>query len=331
MELYSNIDSKEKISKLFDAPFLELIYQAQRIHRGNFNPQEIERATLLSIKTGACPEDCAYCPQSGHYNTGVKKENLMSVEAILTKAKAAKESGSTRFCMGAAWRNPPKKEIPKIIQIIKEVKSLGLETCMTLGTLSKELAQKLKEAGLDFYNHNLDSSPKFYEKIITTRTFDERLETLKHVHDSGMNICCGGIMGMGETVEDRVEFLESLLQLPQKPNSIPINHLIASKGTPLEKQKPMKSFDFIRMIAVTRIAFPSSVIRLSAGRRQMSDEVQAWCFFAGANSIFFGDVLLTAKNPEVIADEILLKKLGFNIADQSLNEAKCKLESCQSA
>ncbi|TNF69681.1 MAG: biotin synthase BioB [Gammaproteobacteria bacterium] len=314
--------NKQTIRQLFDQPFLEVVYQAASVHRKHFNPQEIERATLLSIKTGACPEDCAYCPQSGHYNTDVKKENLMSVEAILTKAKIAKANGSTRFCMGAAWRNPPEKEIPKIIEIIKEVKALGLETCMTLGTLSKPLADALKEAGLDFYNHNLDSSPEFYKKIITTRSYDERLQTLQHVHDAGINICCGGIMGMGETIDDRVNFLEQLLLLPQSPQSIPINRLIATKGTPLADTKEMDHFDFIKMIAITRIVFPTSVIRLSAGRCQMSDEMQAFCFFAGANSIFYGNVLLTSANATVDEDVILLKKLGFNITDKPLSQCK---------
>ncbi|MCF6766305.1 biotin synthase BioB [Thiotrichales bacterium 19S3-7] len=313
------------IKALFEQPFLEVIYEAASVHRKHFHPQEMERATLLSIKTGACPEDCAYCPQSGHYKTGVKKENLMRVESVLTKAKIAKANGSSRFCMGAAWRNPPKKEIPTIIEIIKGVKALGLETCMTLGTLTKPLAQALKDAGLDFYNHNLDSSEEFYKKIITTRSYDERLQTLQYVHDAGINICCGGIMGMGETIEDRIDFLKQLLRLPEPPQSIPINRLIATKGTPLEHTKQMDNFEFIKMIAITRIVFPTSVIRLSAGRRQMSDEMQAFCFLAGANSIFFGDVLLTANNATVDADELLLNKLGFNITDKPLSRCSSKL------
>ena len=302
---------QESITKLFEFPFFELLYKAYEIHRSNFDALDIELCTLSSIKTGTCPEDCAYCPQSGHYETDVGKEKLINLETVLEQAKVAKKNGARRLCMGAAWRSPPKSELPKVIEMIKSVKALGLETCVTLGMLNREQAIQLKEAGLDFYNHNLDTSPEFYKKIITTRTYQDRMNTLKNVRDAGINVCCGGILGMGESREDRIQLLLELRKLPEPPTSIPINQLIPIKGTPLESTKAIDSFEFIRTIAVTRLLFPTSVIRLSAGREAMTDELQAWCFMAGANSIFYGDKLLTAKNPTKNRDIDLLTKLGL--------------------
>lgn len=303
--------SKEKIATLFDLPFMELMYQAQTTHRQHFPNPEMELCTLLNIKTGTCPENCSYCPQSAHYDTGIAKEKLWDVEQVLAKAKIAKDNGSQRFCMGAAWRSPPKKQLPKVIEIIKAVKAMGLETCVTLGMLDEEDAKQLSDAGLDYYNHNLDSSPEFYEKIITTRTYQDRLNTLQNVHDAGINVCCGGIIGMGESRDDRVSFLHQLTLLPAAPRSIPINRLIPIAGTPLEKTKQIETFEFIRTIAVARMMFPNSMIRLSAGREDMSEEIQAMCFMAGANSIFYGEKLLTAKNPLPNNDLLLLNKLGL--------------------
>lgn len=304
--------TKEKITTLFFTPFFELINQAYTVHQKHFDMREMEFCTLLSIKTGSCPEDCAYCPQSAHYNTELKKEKLMNIDAVLTEAKKAKASGAKRFCMGAAWRNPPKKDFPIVLNMIREVKKLGLETCVTLGMLDVEQAAQLKEAGLDFYNHNLDTSPEFYGEIITTRTYQDRLDTLQCVEDSGINVCCGGILGMGESREDRVNMLIALQSLRTPPKSIPINKLIRIKGTPLENVNSIDTFEFIRMIAVTRIVFPASRIRLSAGREEMTDEAQAWCFMAGANSIFVGDRLLTAKNPSENHDIRLMQTLNMN-------------------
>lgn len=302
---------KEKIAALFDLPFMELMYQAQTTHRQHFPHPEMELCTLLNIKTGTCPENCSYCPQSAHYDTGITKEKLWDVEQVLAKAKIAKDNGSQRFCMGAAWRSPPKKQLPKVIEIIKAVKAMGLETCVTLGMLDEEDAKQLSDAGLDYYNHNLDSSPEFYEKIITTRTYQDRLDTLQNVHDAGINVCCGGIIGMGESRDDRVSFLHQLTLLPAAPRSIPINRLIPIAGTPLEKTKQVETFEFIRTIAVTRIMFPNSMVRLSAGREDMFEETQAMCFMAGANSIFYGEKLLTANNPLPNNDLKLLDKLGL--------------------
>lgn len=303
--------SKEKVGQLFDLPFMDLLYQAQTVHRKNFPHPEMELCTLLNIKTGSCPENCSYCPQSAHFDTGVEKEKLWDVAQVLAKARIAKDNGSQRFCMGAAWRSPPKKQMPKVIEIIKAVKAMGLETCVTLGMLDEEDARQLSEAGLDYYNHNLDSSPEFYEKIITTRTYQDRLDTLMNVHNAGINVCCGGIIGMGESRDDRVGFLHQLTLLPAAPQSIPINRLIPISGTPLQDTKQIETFEFIRTIAVTRIMFPSSMIRLSAGRETMSEETQALCFMAGANSIFYGEKLLTAKNPLPNSDLHLLDKLGI--------------------
>jgi biotin synthase len=299
------------VNELYELSFIDLLYCAQKIHRQYFNPNEIQLSTLLSIKTGTCPEDCAYCPQSGHYKTGVAKQTLLPIEQILEKAAAAKASGATRFCMGAAWRSPPNHELMTIIEAIKAIKNLGLETCVTLGMLNQEQALLLKDAGLDYYNHNLDSSPAFYKTIITTRTYEDRLNTLNNVRTAGIKICCGGIIGMGEERADRIHLLLQLAQLPAPPESVPINRLIAIKGTPLEHAAPIDNFEFIRTIAVARIVLPHAVIRLSAGRENMAEETQALCFFAGANSIFFGDRLLVTANPACDQDLLLLKKLGI--------------------
>lgn len=303
--------NQESIAKLFELPLFELVFKAYSVHRINFEITEMEFCTLSSIKTGTCPEDCAYCTQSGHYQTEVKREKLIDLKAVLEQAEAAKKGGAKRFCMGAAWRSPPKGDLPKVLEMVKAVKSIGLETCVTLGMLDKKQAEQLKEAGLDFYNHNLDTSPEFYKKIITTRTYQDRIDTLRNVREAGINVCCGGILGMGETRDDRIALLMQLYQLSEPPTSIPMNQLIPMKGTPLEDTKLLDSFEFIKTIAVTRLMFPHSMIRLSAGREAMSDEFQAWCFIAGANSIFCGDKLLTAKNPEQGRDFDLLSRLGF--------------------
>jgi len=312
--------SEQEVQALFDLPFNDLLFQAQLVHRQHFNPNEVQVSTLLSIKTGACPEDCKYCPQSGHYNTGLEKERLMQVEAVLEKAKKAKETGSTRFCMGAAWKHPADKDMPYVIEMVKGVKALGLETCMTLGMLDEGKADQLAEAGLDYYNHNLDTSPEFYDKIITTRTYQDRLETLHHVRESGMKICSGGILGMGETANDRIGLLRQLANLPTQPESVPINMLVKVKGTPLENVDDLDNLDFIRTIAVARIMMPKSHVRLSAGRESMSDEMQAMTFMAGANSIFYGECLLTTPNPETHRDLQLFKRLGIN-PEQRIAEA----------
>jgi len=303
--------SKEEVQALYDLPFNDLLFKAQTVHRANFDPNEVQVSTLLSIKTGSCPEDCKYCPQSAHYNTGLEKQRLMEVEAVLKKAAEAKAKGSSRFCMGAAWKNPNKRDMPYVLEMVKGVKEMGLETCMTLGMLNEEQAGQLAEAGLDYYNHNLDTSPEFYDKIITTRTYGDRLDTLQHVRDSGMKICSGGIIGMGEREKDRIGLLAQLASLPQHPESVPINMLVKVKGTPLEDVDNLDPFDFVRCIAVARILMPKSHVRLSAGREEMSDEMQAMCFMAGANSIFYGECLLTTPNPEAHKDMQLFKRLGL--------------------
>jgi len=303
--------TREEVQALYDQPFNDLLFQAQTVHRAHFNPNEVQVSTLLSIKTGSCPEDCKYCPQSAHYNTGLEKQRLMEVEAVLKKAAEAKAKGSTRFCMGAAWKNPNKRDMPYVLDMVKGVKAMGLETCMTLGMLNEDQAQELADAGLDYYNHNLDTSPEFYDKIITTRTYGDRLDTLQHVRDSGMKICSGGIIGMGEREKDRIGLLAQLANLPQHPESVPINMLVKVKGTPLENVDNLDPFDFIRCIAVARILMPQSHVRLSAGREEMTDEMQAMCFMAGANSIFYGECLLTTPNPEAHKDMQLFKRLGL--------------------
>ncbi|WP_028469708.1 biotin synthase BioB [Neptunomonas japonica] len=302
----------EEVQALFDLPFNDLMFNAQTVHRQYFNPNEVQVSTLLSIKTGACPEDCKYCPQSGHYNTGLEKERLMKVDKVLEKARQAKASGSTRFCMGAAWKHPADKDMPYVVDMVKQVKALGLETCMTLGMLDEGKADQLADAGLDYYNHNLDTSPEYYDKIITTRTFQDRLDTLQNVRDSGMKICSGGILGMGETATDRIGLLRQLANMPVQPESVPINMLVKVKGTPMENVEDLDHLVFIRTIAVARIMMPASHVRLSAGRESMSDEMQAMTFFAGANSIFYGDCLLTTPNPETNRDLQLFKRLGIN-------------------
>ena len=303
--------TEQEVRALFELPMNDLLFQAQSVHRQHFNPNEVQVSTLLSIKTGSCPEDCKYCPQSAHYNTGLEKQRLMEVEAVLNKAKQAKESGSTRFCMGAAWKHPTDRDMPYVIEMIKGVKAMGLETCMTLGMLKESQAGQLAEAGLDYYNHNLDTSPEFYDKIITTRTYEDRLNTLQHVRDSGMKICSGGILGMGETARDRYGLLMQLANLPQQPESVPINMLVKVQGTPLESVEDLDPLEFIRTIAVARIMMPKSHVRLSAGREQMSDELQSMAFFAGANSIFYGECLLTTPNPETHRDLQLFRRLGI--------------------
>ena len=303
--------TEQEVRDLFELPMNDLLFQAQTVHRQHFNPNEVQVSTLLSIKTGSCPEDCKYCPQSAHYNTGLEKQRLMEVEAVLNKARQAKESGSTRFCMGAAWKHPTERDMPYVLEMVKGVKAMGLETCMTLGMLQESQAGQLAEAGLDYYNHNLDTSPEFYDKIITTRSYADRLDTLQHVRDSGMKICSGGILGMGETARDRYGLLMQLANLPQQPESVPINMLVKVQGTPLENVDDLDPLEFVRTIAVARIMMPKSHVRLSAGREQMSDELQSMAFFAGANSIFYGECLLTTPNPETNRDLQLFKRLGI--------------------
>ncbi|WP_447744965.1 biotin synthase BioB [Pseudomonas nicosulfuronedens] len=300
-----------EVRGLFEQPFNDLLFQAQSMHRAHFDPNRVQVSTLLSIKTGACPEDCKYCPQSGHYNTGLDKEKLMEVQKVLQAAAEAKAIGSTRFCMGAAWKHPSAKDMPYVLEMVKGVKKLGLETCMTLGKLTQEQTQSLAEAGLDYYNHNLDTSPEFYGSIITTRTYGERLQTLAYVREAGMKICSGGILGMGESVDDRAGLLIQLANLPEHPESVPINMLVKVKGTPLAEEKDVDPFDFIRTLAVARIMMPKSHVRLSAGREQMNEQMQALAFMAGANSIFYGEKLLTTSNPQADKDMQLFARLGI--------------------
>ncbi|WP_409308860.1 biotin synthase BioB [Pectobacterium sp. B1J-3] len=302
----------EQAKDLFNKPFLELMFEAQQVHRQHFDPRQVQVSTLLSIKTGACPEDCKYCPQSSRYRTGIETERLMQVEQVLESARQAKAAGSTRFCMGAAWKNPHERDMPYLEQMVQGVKELGMETCMTLGTLSGDQAERLASAGLDFYNHNLDTSPEFYGNIITTRSYQERLDTLGKVRHAGIKVCSGGIVGLGETVRDRAGLLVQLANLPKPPESVPINMLVKVKGTPLADNDDVDPFDFIRTIAVARIMMPSSYVRLSAGREQMSEQTQAMCFMAGANSIFYGCKLLTTPNPKEDKDVMLFRKLGLN-------------------
>jgi biotin synthase len=301
-----------QIEGLFAQPFLDLLLSAQSVHRLHFTPNTVQMSTLLSIKTGACPEDCAYCPQSVRYDTGLSREALMEVAAVKESAERAKAAGATRFCMGAAYRSPKARDLDVICAMVQEVHALGMESCATLGMLEPEQAQQLKSAGLDFYNHNLDTSAEFYGEIITTRTFQDRLDTLSAVREAGLKVCCGGIIGMGESTRDRASMLATLAGLPQHPESVPINELVQVPGTPLYGAAPVDPFDFIRTIAVARIVLPRSHVRLSAGRTQMSDEMQALCFMAGANSIFYGEKLLTTGNPDVSKDRELLVRLGLS-------------------
>ncbi|UTP71876.1 biotin synthase BioB [Alteromonas sp. LMIT006] len=304
--------TQSEVDALFALPFNDLLFQAQTVHRTHFDPNHVQVSTLLSIKTGACPEDCKYCPQSARYDTGLEKERLLEIEKVIERAKEAKAAGSTRFCMGAAWRNPKDRDMPYVVDMVKQVKAMGMETCMTLGMLTRDQALMLKQAGLDYYNHNLDTSPEYYGDIITTRTYQDRLDTLQNVRDAGMNVCSGGIVGMGESAQDRSGLLMALANLERHPESVPINMLVKVKGTPLDKVDDLDGFEFIRTIAVARIMMPKSYVRLSAGREAMNEQMQALCFMAGANSIFYGCKLLTTSNPESHADVQLFKKLGIN-------------------
>jgi biotin synthase len=303
---------REEVLALFNQPFNDLLFDAQVMHRRHFNPNQVQLSTLLSIKTGACPEDCKYCPQSARYDTGLEKEKLLEIEAVIEAAKAAKASGSSRFCMGAAWRSPHDRDIPKVARMIHEVKALGLETCMTLGMLSEEQAEKLASAGLDYYNHNLDTSKEYYGEVITTRTYQDRLNTLSNVRNSGMKVCAGGIVGMGEKQQDRVGLLMELANLPQHPESVPINMLVKVAGTPMADQADLDPFEFIRTIAIARLMMPKSYVRLSAGREDMNDQMQAMAFMAGANSIFYCEKLLTTPNPKANTDMQLFERLGIS-------------------
>jgi biotin synthase len=301
----------DEVRALFDLPFPELIFRAQSIHRLHFDACEVQISTLLSIKTGGCPEDCAYCPQSARFDTGVKAEKLMPLAAVVAEARAAKDAGASRFCMGAAWREPKDRDLDKVCEMVARIKALGLETCATLGMLTHAQARRLKASGLDYYNHNLDTSPDYYGAIITTRAYRDRLDTLKHVRAAGIHVCCGGIIGMGEAIEDRVGLIVALANLPMHPESVPINMLVKVEGTPLAHARTIDPIDFVRTIAVARVVLPKSVVRLSAGREDMSEEMQALCFLAGANSIFYGPKLLTTPNPERDRDCRLLDKLGL--------------------
>ena len=303
--------TREEVRALFALPFPELMFEAQRVHRLYFDPTEVQISTLLSIKTGGCPEDCAYCPQAARYNTGVKAEKLMKLAAVLAEARAAKAAGASRFCMGAAWREPKDRDLDLVCAMVEGVKALGLETCATLGMLTGEQASRLKSSGLDYYNHNLDTSPEFYGEIVSTRSFEDRLDTLDHVREAGINVCCGGIIGMGEQAEDRVGMIATLAALPRHPESVPINMLVQVEGTPLATGTTLDPLEFIRTVAVARITMPKSLVRLSAGREEMSEETQALCFLAGANSIFYGPRLLTTANPKCSRDIALLDRLGL--------------------
>lgn len=312
--------TRAEVRALFALPFTELVFQAQQVHRMHFDPAAVQISTLLSIKTGGCPEDCAYCPQSARYDTGVKAEKLMSLDAVLAEARAAKRAGAGRFCMGAAWREPKDRDLDQVCDMVAGVRALGLETCATLGMLTRTQAERLKEAGLDYYNHNLDTSPEDYGRIITTRTYQERLDTLDHVRAAGMAVCCGGIVGMGETEEDRVGLIATLASLPVHPESVPINLLVQVEGTPLATGGKPDLIAFVRTIAAARITMPKSMVRLSAGREDMSDEAQALCFLAGANSIFYGPKLLTTPNPDADHDRELFERLGLAAMDGSSRE-----------
>jgi biotin synthase len=304
--------TRDDVRALFELSFPELMFRAQSVHREHFAPGEVQISTLLSIKTGGCPEDCAYCPQSARYETGVRAEKLMGLDAVLDQARAAKASGASRFCMGAAWREPKDRDLDGVCAMVEGVKALELETCATLGMLTAEQARRLKAAGLDYYNHNLDTSPEFYKKIITTRSYQDRLQTLEHVRQAGIHVCCGGIVGMGETREDRIGMIAALASLPAHPESVPINMLVRVAGTPLAGEQELDPLEFVRTVAVARITMPRSVVRLSAGREQMSAETQALCFLAGANSIFYGPKLLTTPNPGRDRDRELMERLGLS-------------------
>lgn len=312
--------TRAEVDALYRRPFNDLLFEAQSTHRQHFDPNRVQISTLLSIKTGACPEDCKYCPQSIHHNTGLERERLLPVAEVVDAARAAKDNGATRFCMGAAWRNPTDRNLERVIEMVQAVRDLGMETCVTLGMLREEQARRLAEAGLDYYNHNLDSSPEYYQQVITTRTFADRQQTLTNVRDAGINVCCGGIVGMGEARDDRCGLLVELANQPEHPGSVPINMLVQVPGTPLYGVEALDPLEFVRTIAIARIMMPRSYVRLSAGRTEMSDETQALCFFAGANSIFHGEQLLTTDNPEADADAELFSRLGI-VAEQLANSA----------
>ncbi|RLK48302.1 biotin synthase [Alkalispirillum mobile] len=316
--------TQREVLQLFQQPFSDLLHQAQATHRAHFDPNRVQVSTLLSIKTGACPEDCKYCPQSIRYDTGLEREQVMAVEEVVDAARRARAAGATRFCMGAAWRSPKDKDLQTVEAMVREVKALGMETCLTLGMLRDGQAERLRDAGLDYYNHNLDTSEAYYDEIITTRSYQDRLDTLEKVRDAGLKTCCGGIIGMGEAREDRVALLRTLATLPVHPQSVPINQLVQVPGTPLHGIEPPDPFEFVRTIAVARLLMPGSYVRLSAGREQMSDELQALCFLAGANSIFYGDKLLTTGNPEADADRQLLDRLGMGFEERACAQTQCE-------
>lgn len=313
----------EEVMALYNLSFNELIYRAQTVHKQTFPEATMQLSTLLNIKDGGCPEDCGYCPQAARYHTGVKAKKLLNVDVVRQHAQAAKDAGATRFCMGAAWRELKDRDLPAIVGLIKEVKDLGMEACVTLGMLTEEQAHALKEAGLDFYNHNIDTSPEYYDEVITTRTYDDRLQTLDRVRDAGIKVCCGGILGLGETREDRAGLLLTLANMEPQPESVPINNLVPIPGTPLANNPPIDSFEFIRTIAMARIMLPHARVRLSAGRTSMSDEMQALCFLAGANSIFYGEKLLITSNPDIQKDQDLLARLGIHT--ETVATAECAI------
>jgi biotin synthase len=303
--------SLQEVTALYALPFNDLLFQAHSVHRSNFDPNSVQVSTLLSIKTGGCPEDCGYCSQSAHHEADIERQKLMGVEEVVAEARKARSSGADRFCMGAAWRRPNERDFEQVLEMVKGVKSLGMETCMTLGMLDEAQAQRLQEVGLDYYNHNLDTSPEYYGEVITTRTYEDRLDTLEYVRNAGINVCAGGIIGMGEGRNDRASLLRMLANLPKHPESVPINMLVQVEGTPLQDSEELDPLEFVRTIAVARILMPRSYVRLSAGRNEMSDEMQALCYFAGANSIFYGEHLLTTDNPSVDADHQLFARLGI--------------------
>lgn len=321
--------SLDEIKYLFEQPFNDLLFQAHSSHRQYFDPNEVQISSLLSIKTGACAEDCGYCSQSAHHQTELERERLLPLDEVVEKARLARSKGSTRFCMGAAWRNPTDKNLARVIEMISAVKSLGMETCVTLGMLTAQQTRNLKQAGLDYYNHNLDTSPEFYGNVITTRTFQDRLDTLKHVRDQGINVCSGGILGMGETTTDRASMMMQLANLPQHPESVPINMLVQIEGTPLYGADKIDPIEFVKSVAVARILMPKSQVRLSAGRHEMSDEMQALCFFAGANSIFYGEKLLTTDNCETNDDLALFARLGIHPSEIT-GQDEFKAKACSS-
>ncbi|MES9972655.1 MAG: biotin synthase BioB [Candidatus Thiodiazotropha sp.] len=320
--------SLDEIEALFELPFNDLLFQAQSVHRAHFDPNQVQMSSLLSIKTGACAEDCGYCSQSAKNATGLEAEKLMPLEDVVAAAEAAKEKGASRFCMGAAWRNPTDKNLERVVDMVEAVHDLGMETCLTLGMLTQAQANRLRDAGLDYYNHNLDTSPEFYGNVITTRTFDDRLHTLAHIRDAGINVCSGGILGMGESRRDRASMLRELCNLPRHPESVPINMLVKIEGTPLYNAEELDPFEFVRTIAVARLLMPHSYVRLSAGRTEMGDEMQALCFLAGANSIFYGERLLTTDNPEADRDMRLLRRLGMRTEQLQETEVKAAKVSC---